>query len=398
MTPFFRKIRKRLADNNKPAKYLRYAIGEILLVVIGILIALQINNWNTDRKNRNRESVFVNQLAADLQSSTVDLKKIMVNFSDMAIASGKVVHTFYKPSLQKDFNPTIFHTPMRNQRYIPVRGTAKALVSSGSIDLIRSVKLRNAIVVYIEETEALLLDVDRYEEAYYRKGIEAINSEVQLVSLMARYLKENNYKYPKDLTDMERATIFIPEDFEVIPFPVTVEELFNNQRIFQAYSDLLLAHRNTYYQYKAMLKATEDLFQLIQSEGYAVKVEDLSENKELVFDSTDLQIIQKANSILSDETKWSKDDDRDCIDDIHNDRYSLFCALYKASKDVAGDYEHRRAAMQIVRFTLEKYEQDRVVNHRLMDWNNHPETTFEEVKQVLKEAQDRVETQLNNNE
>ena len=50
MIPFFRKIRKTLADDNKPLKYFRYAIGEIVLVVIGILIALQINNWNENRK------------------------------------------------------------------------------------------------------------------------------------------------------------------------------------------------------------------------------------------------------------------------------------------------------------------------------------------------------------
>ncbi|MGB5264769.1 MAG: DUF6090 family protein, partial [Lutimonas sp.] len=49
MIPFFRKIRKKMADDNRPLKYMRYAIGEILLVVIGILIALQINNWNEDR-------------------------------------------------------------------------------------------------------------------------------------------------------------------------------------------------------------------------------------------------------------------------------------------------------------------------------------------------------------
>ena len=49
MIPFFRKIRKKMADDNRPLKYMRYAIGEIVLVVIGILIALQINNWNQDR-------------------------------------------------------------------------------------------------------------------------------------------------------------------------------------------------------------------------------------------------------------------------------------------------------------------------------------------------------------
>ena len=54
MIPFFRKIRKKMADDNKPLKYARYAVGEIVLVVIGILIALQINNWNEtilDKKN-----------------------------------------------------------------------------------------------------------------------------------------------------------------------------------------------------------------------------------------------------------------------------------------------------------------------------------------------------------
>ena len=50
MIPFFRKIRKKMEDDNKLMKYMRYAIGEIALVVIGILIALQINNWNEGRK------------------------------------------------------------------------------------------------------------------------------------------------------------------------------------------------------------------------------------------------------------------------------------------------------------------------------------------------------------
>ena len=48
MIPFFRKIRKKMADDNKPLMYMRYAIGEVVLVVIGIIIKLQINNWETD--------------------------------------------------------------------------------------------------------------------------------------------------------------------------------------------------------------------------------------------------------------------------------------------------------------------------------------------------------------
>ncbi len=59
MIKFFRHIRKRLLTENKLSKYLLYAIGEIVLVVIGILIALQINNWNTSKiESKNKEIDF----------------------------------------------------------------------------------------------------------------------------------------------------------------------------------------------------------------------------------------------------------------------------------------------------------------------------------------------------
>ena len=61
MIPIFRKIRKKMADDNRPLKYMRYAIGEIVLVVIGILIALQINNWNEKRKvNIDEQNALLN--------------------------------------------------------------------------------------------------------------------------------------------------------------------------------------------------------------------------------------------------------------------------------------------------------------------------------------------------
>ena len=118
------------------------------------------------------------------------------------------------------------------------------------------------------------------------------------------------------------------------------------------------------------------------------------ENRNLTFDSLDLKIVQRADSILSDSLKWNKQDDRECSDDIANGKYSFYCALYKASIDIAGEYVHRRSAMQIVRFTLERYESGRVKNHRLMDWNNHPDTRFNEVKKVLKESINTIMDQL----
>jgi len=66
MIPFYRKIRKKLADDNKPMKYLRYTIDEILLVVIGILIALQIKNWNELRKEKEKTNLLFGQVQKEL--------------------------------------------------------------------------------------------------------------------------------------------------------------------------------------------------------------------------------------------------------------------------------------------------------------------------------------------
>jgi hypothetical protein len=69
MIPFFRKTRKKMADDNKPIKYMRYAIGEIALLVIGILIALQINTWNEERKDSKKEFILLKQMKADFETN-----------------------------------------------------------------------------------------------------------------------------------------------------------------------------------------------------------------------------------------------------------------------------------------------------------------------------------------
>lgn len=73
MLPFFRRIRKKLADDNQALKYSRYAIGEIVLVVVGILIALQVNNWNENQNTRQIERKLLQELKMDLEETKADL-------------------------------------------------------------------------------------------------------------------------------------------------------------------------------------------------------------------------------------------------------------------------------------------------------------------------------------
>ena len=73
MIRFFRKIRYNLMEQNKTGKYLKYAIGEILLVVIGILIALSINNWNGDRMEVRMEKQYYQKLNVNFRADTTSL-------------------------------------------------------------------------------------------------------------------------------------------------------------------------------------------------------------------------------------------------------------------------------------------------------------------------------------
>jgi len=115
MTPFFRRIRQKLANENKFLKYSRYAIGEIVLVVIGILIALSINNWNEERINKKRSIDYMESLVEDLASDiiqyninissyTTDInnnKRLFVNEDYKMLAADsilKLVNIFYMPN------------------------------------------------------------------------------------------------------------------------------------------------------------------------------------------------------------------------------------------------------------------------------------------------------------
>lgn len=81
MINFFRKIRQKLLTEHKFSKYLTYAFGEIILVVIGILIALQINNWNELRKLENKKQELIINLLDDFEESNKELK-IAIEYSD----------------------------------------------------------------------------------------------------------------------------------------------------------------------------------------------------------------------------------------------------------------------------------------------------------------------------
>ncbi len=109
----------------------------------------------------------------------------------------------------------------------------------------------------------------------------------------------------------------------------------------------------------------------------------------------DIKILQRALEILDNESVWNKADERVCDDDKTNGSWSMFCALYSASLEVTLKYLHSRPAMTEVRKVIEEVTNNQPFEHRIRDYNNSPETTFKDVREVLEIAIERLQTKVN---
>jgi ElaB/YqjD/DUF883 family membrane-anchored ribosome-binding protein len=107
-----------------------------------------------------------------------------------------------------------------------------------------------------------------------------------------------------------------------------------------------------------------------------------------IADAKDVAIIDGARALLRDESVWNRADNRECH--TGDARVSLFCALQFASREVTGEYRHRRTALEEVRMALEDATRDRRYAHRLMDFNNDPRTRLGDVYAVLATARGRL--------
>ena len=144
MITFFRKIRYKLAADNQFVKYSRYAIGEIVLVVIGILIALQINNWNEKRRTILRESSYLRNLQIDLEEDSLLLNEVIIKQKQYYERTKLLIDLVidYRDENIEVFD-SIYHFQIKgNPTFFPNSGTYRSLILGGNLDMISSEKLK----------------------------------------------------------------------------------------------------------------------------------------------------------------------------------------------------------------------------------------------------------------
>ena len=146
MIPFFRKIRKTLADDNKPIKYLRYAVGEIVLVVIGILIALQINNWNEQSKIETIRQNYYNQILHDLNKDKITIEKSFLLHGSKHNEYNAYLETYKQPNLNlNQVNAILFNLSIVSKSIRFDNNSIHSLNNTGDIKLMPS-NIRNKLI------------------------------------------------------------------------------------------------------------------------------------------------------------------------------------------------------------------------------------------------------------
>lgn len=108
---------------------------------------------------------------------------------------------------------------------------------------------------------------------------------------------------------------------------------------------------------------------------------------------TDIRIVERASEILNSPAKWNRKDNRECPADEKT--FSLYCALEVATQEISKNFEHRGAAMQQARFVIDDdLAKGNHYDHRLMNYNNDPNTTFADVQKFFTLLEGRIRKKL----
>ena len=177
MIKFFRKIRQRLLAENKFSRYLLYAVGEIFLVVIGILIALQINNWNEGLKERATEQSILKQLHSEYQSNLAQLDEKIFMRNEALEASYFLLEQIDHPAnIEENAIYDAFWKLVRDPTFDPI---VNDIVGSSNLRLIRNdslVRLLSNWSSEVYQVQELELQYQKFRSeilapAYNRLGV-----------------------------------------------------------------------------------------------------------------------------------------------------------------------------------------------------------------------------------
>jgi hypothetical protein len=199
-------------ETGKTGKYLKYAIGEIILVMIGILLALQVNNWNIDRINSNKEATILANIHEEFKVNKIQLERVVKTHQDAHSNTAKIINLFPLTSIpQPGVLDSLSHymwNSFGGYTFNPSQTSINALINTSSFDIISNDELSNLLISWndlvkdYQEEEKFAKDfaVNQYEVFFSKHFTWNLNfnkdSRNDLNALLSSefdYLIHNNY-------------------------------------------------------------------------------------------------------------------------------------------------------------------------------------------------------------
>ena len=187
MIKFFRHIRYNLMETGKTSKYFKYAIGEIILVVIGILIALQINNWNKNRIDKNEEKEVMARLHKDFKENQKTLQKFIVeNKNEMKanIALINLVGASKEELLKHNLDSLFFESLSANELAF-ADNTLKNIMQSDQLNLLKNEDITSLLYKWNELSEVRKIRMNKLDDWSNNQYIPYLVSKISFKEMDA---------------------------------------------------------------------------------------------------------------------------------------------------------------------------------------------------------------------
>ena len=247
---FFRNLRQNMIKENKVSKYLFYAIGEIVLVVIGILIALQVNNWNENRKLLNQEYKILMSLRADFLESKERLLETM-NDQKNAIRKSSELIKIYEGKVPKPINDSILdyigYGAYAWYREELLTGAYEALINAGNSELIRNEELIKMLAEYFSIVKSGFEDQEN--------SVNLLNNMQEIMAPVDAYLKLHKFRNRIGLDTIRNPK----EDF-------AIDFLFRQDAFFGNLMNKTIVEYTRYYIQNDMLERISQIITVLNQE------------------------------------------------------------------------------------------------------------------------------------
>ncbi|MCA9488255.1 MAG: hypothetical protein KDC74_08490 [Flavobacteriaceae bacterium] len=222
----FRRIRHKLIFDNKKVQYLKYALGEIVLVVIGILIALQINNWNQKRINKNTEQIYLNGLKQEFQTSKLKLEELIKINKKNYSGAKKIIELSAKNNdsiKESSFSKLLVETFSDDVAFNSNNSLLVEMINSGNLKNLSNTELRKQLTNWISTLE----DISRQEEELSNQRIKVLDifrtDKYSLNTIFQQAGVSNDFGLPKTEKQVNNLSLLKSREFEnnIILFIIT---------------------------------------------------------------------------------------------------------------------------------------------------------------------------------